>query len=102
MNKRDAEKLKQQVIDGLLSNGFTSTPGAFRDYHGEGSKGIIDVSVRADKRWRRRGWSVSVLGAFVDVDRARAAGVGCNPYSGKHNFHFIESYQVDYIISQYI
>ena len=102
MNKRDAEKLKQKVIDVLLSNGFTPTPDGWRDYHGEGSKGAIDVSVRAEKRWRRREWIVSVFGVFADGDRAKAAGIDCNPYTGKHNFIFVESSQVDYIVSQYI
>lgn len=102
MNKRDAEKLKQKVIDGLLSNGFTATPDNRYEYHGEGSKGPIDVSVKADKRYSRQGWSVCVFGMFAEADRALAAGIDCNPYVGKHNFIFIESSQVDYIISQYI
>ena len=103
MNKRDAENLKQKVIEALLSNGFTPTPGGWRDYHGEGSKGIIDVSVRAEiSNWKKRGYKVSVFGVFEDIPRAKAAGIDCNPYSGKHNFLFIESNSVDYIIEQYI
>ncbi len=102
MNKQESEKLKQKVIDALLANGFTPTPGGRREYHGEGSKGIIDVSVRAEKRYKKRDWNVSVFGVFADGYKAKAAGIDCNPYSGKHNFHFIESHQVDYIIEQYI
>ncbi len=102
MNKRAAEKLKQKVIEALLSNGFTPTPDGWYGYHGERSKGTIDVSVRADKRYRRRGYDVSVFGVFEDVDRAKAAGIDCNLYTGKYNHIYIESYQVDYIISQYI
>ena len=102
MNKGDAEKLKQKVIEALLSNGFTLTPDGWRDYHGGGSKGGIDVSVRADRGYGRRGYDVSVFGAFEDIPRAKAAGIDCNPYSGKHNFLFIESNSVDYIIEQYI
>ena len=102
MNKQESENLKQKVIEALLANGFTPTPDGWRDYHGEGSKGVIDVHVRADKRYRQRGYGVCVFGAFEDVPRARAAGIDCNPYSGKHNFLFIESNSVDYIIEQYI
>ncbi len=102
MIKKDAEKLKQRFIVALLSAGFKSTPEKWHGYRGEGSKGVIDVSVRAEKRYRRRGYDVSVFGAFNDIDRARAAGLDCNPYSGKLNFIFIGSHQVDYIISQYI
>ncbi len=102
MNKRDAEKLKQKLIAALLSHGFTPTPEKYYEYHGKGSKGVIDVSVRTSKRYRRRGYNVSVCGAFEDIPRAQAAGIDCNPYTGKYNFIFMELYNVDYIIEQYI
>ncbi len=102
MNKRDAEKLKQKVIDSLLSNGFVSTPEGWRDYHGVGSKGIIDVSVRAEKRYRRRGYDVSIFGVFADPAKARDLGADCNPFSGKFNFLNIYSVHIEYYIEQYI
>lgn len=102
MNKQESKKLKQKVINVLLANGFVRTLDKMYEYHGFGSKGFIVVSVKDDKRYRRRGYEVSVFGLFADVDKARAAEIDCNPYSGKHNFIFIESHQVDYIIEQYL
>jgi hypothetical protein len=103
MNKRDSEKLKKRVIKTLLSNGFVATPDGWRDYHGEGSKGIIDVSVRAEKSiYQGRGHNVSVFGVFADPAKARDLGLDCNKFSGKHNFLYINPDSVDYIISQYI
>lgn len=102
MNKKESEKLKSKVIAELLSNGFQATPDAMYGYQATGTKGLVFVSVRAEKRYKRRGYTVSIFGRFDDHDKARAAGIDCNPYSGKHNFIFIDADHVEYYVSQYL
>ena len=102
MKKKESEDLKNQVIAGLLSNGFIETPDKWHGYHADGLKGPVDVSVQAEQRYKRRGYYVCIFGLFADPNKARAAGIDCNPFSGKYNFLFITSENVDYYISQYI
>ncbi len=102
MNKKDAEFLQTHVIALLLSSGFVATPDKMYSYHAEGQKGPVDVSVRSDKRYKRRGYDVSIFGVFADPTKARDMGANCNPYSGKHNFLNMYSIQAEYYISQYL
>ncbi len=101
MKKAESEKLKKQIISMLIEAGFSRTHKEWHDYQKTGSMGAVGVSVRNEKRWRRRGYDVDVFGRFDNPDKAIAAGFTCNPYSGKHNFLNVQPSQAEYIVSQY-
>jgi len=98
MNKQTADKIEQAAINALLTSGFKHTPDGWRDY----STDKIGVSVHKDKYCTHRGWFVWIAGVFNDPKEAIAQGIDCNPYTGKYNFHCIETpEQAIYMVSQY-
>lgn len=102
MQKEQADKLEKYAISKLLEAGFVLTPGKRYCYSRTGSLGEVGVTIWNDKSSYRRGYRISLVGMFYDADKANAAGIDCNNYSGKYNYHFIETEQtIDFMISKY-
>ncbi|HDY89725.1 MAG TPA: hypothetical protein ENH82_16625 [bacterium] len=102
MDKRTMEKLKKLAVDLLLEQGFTATPKRYKDYIKHSILGEIGVSVRISKNYKRRGYHISIFGVYCDPTEAIIAGICCDFYTGKHNFHILEDEaSVEYAINQY-
>ena len=97
MKKSEAEKVYTEMLQALDNAGFVFDG----DAHYEFSKDGVEICVRNEKRYKKRGYDVSVFGKFADAEKAISLGKKCNPFSGKHNFLNIELESIEYIISQY-
>lgn len=103
MNKQTALKIAAAGKAKLLDLGFIDLPENSRYHHTKISRaGKVELSIRVDKRWRRRGWDVDIYAVFDDPAKARALNIDCNPYSGKYNFLNIETVEdMGYCLDQY-
>ena len=96
--RRQVEKRKQEHLVKiahilLLQHGFKETPRNWHPYSKESRAGEVGLTIRGEKRYKKRGYCVDIFAAFSEPKRATALNINCNPFSGKYNFLFIESEQ---------
>jgi len=106
MNAKQKDRLMTAVIKLLLAAGFKAATDRRYDYYKPDSRGgEVGVTIHADTPCNlvgRRGWNIWIAGMFTDPDRATAAGVNCNPYTGKDNYFNLDNVQaIEYAINQY-
>lgn len=109
MNKQLALKIVKAGKVELLKNGFTELPEkSWHDYTKESRAGKVELSIRMEengpieRRYYGRGWNICIFAMFAEPDKARTAGIDCNPYSGKYNFLYIETIEsMENSINQY-
>lgn len=100
MNKQTAIKIEKAGRAALLEAGAVETPLCWHEYTKDSRAGTVELSIR--RTTFRRGWTVGVFAAFDDPKQAKAVGIDCNPFTGKYNFHGIESVdEMEQVIHQY-
>lgn len=103
ITKKVGDKIMGAVPKMLQDKGFTSLPVKnWHDFTKETEGGTVEISVRYEKAYKKRGYSICIFGVYSDAKKAVSVGILCNEYSGKCNHHFIlDEKQLSYCLDQY-
>lgn len=103
ITKKTGDKIMKALPDILKECNFLPLPAdKWHEYFKQSIGGMVEISIRFDKVYKKRGYSICIFGLFADPTKALAAGIDCNPYSGKSNHHFILNIeQLRYCLNQY-
>lgn len=105
---KQTKQTRQQKIESLvaftktklLNIGFLKFDSMRYDYYGGTKGGEIGISIWGHIDIKRFPPHIDIMMSFSDPDKARLAGFNCNPFSGKYNFHCVESCeQIENIIN---
>lgn len=103
ITKKVGDKIMGALPKILQDKGFMPLPiKNWHDFTKETEGGKVEISVRYEKAYKRRGYSICIFGVFDDPDKARVAGIQCNDYSGKYNhLYILTKKQLSYCLDQY-
>lgn len=103
ITKKIGDKIMKVLPVILQGKGFTPLPEKnWHDFTKETEGGTVEISVRYEKAYKKRGYSICIFGVYSDAKKAVSASIICNEYSGKCNHYFIlDENQLSYCLDQY-